>query len=281
MLKPSPNLAVSVSCKYDLANLIEFIEYHRLVGVNKIYICNNDINPILTERVLRPYIENGFVNHTHSAFMFGRTNNRQTAAHQYVLGLARKHKVKWLSMLDMDEFLYPVQYDTVTEVLKDYDKCGVLQVSYACFGSSNYVHKQMLQTNSYIRRAKHNWFWNHLSKSIGLVDRIGSCSHHHCFTPIAPFPMIDEDKKRLTHWVHPPGHKHLRINHYLSRSKEDYRDKIKRGNPIGERRDWRWFSWADRNEVFDDGMRRFVPKLLEALEGNKSWYASKGLIKLI
>lgn len=281
MLKPPPNLAVSVSYKYDLANLIEFVEYHRLVGVNKIYLCNNDSNPIVTQRVLRNHIDSGFVEHIHSAPMFHQARNRQAEAHRHVLRLARRDKAKWLSMLDMDEFLYPIKYDTVTEVLKDYEKCAVLQISYACFGSSGCIRKQMLQTNSYINRAKDGWFWNHLSKSIGRVERIQDCSHHHYFTPVHPHMMMDENKK-ISDWVHPPKYNHLRINHYLSRSKEDYKEKMRRGNPIGEKRDWKWFAWADRNEVHDEGMRqRFVPKLLEVLHNNKNWYTSKGIIKFI
>ena len=138
-------LAVSVSYKYDLPNLLEFVEYHRMVGVQRIYLCNNDEDPAPTLEILKPYIESGLVVHNHTASMWPGIRNRQASAHNFVLGLARTDGVRWLSMLDMDEFLYPVTKDSVTEVLMGYEDVGAIQVNYACFGSSQHTKKQMLQ----------------------------------------------------------------------------------------------------------------------------------------
>lgn len=254
-------LAVSVSYKSDLWNLLEFIEYHRLVGVSHFYICNNDDNPAFSSHILESYVSSGIVTHIPTAKMFKGTRNRQRAAHQFCLRIA-KNKVKWLALLDMDEFLYPVKCDSVPQVLMNYTNFSSVVFNYTCFGSSHLFFRPQLQTESYVYRAPNHWKWNKLCKAIGQVQKVKDVQHHHYFDK----NMVDENKRRCD-WVKPYTANVLRINHYLSRSRQDYQDKMRRGNPLREKRDWRWFHWADRNDILDVGMKdRFVDRLREALQ---------------
>jgi hypothetical protein len=259
--KPEHYLAVSVSYKSDLWNLLEFIEYHCIVGVSHFFICNNDENPAQSSKILEPYVEEGVVTNIHTADRFQGHPNRQQAAHNLCLRLAGQ-KARWLAMLDMDEFIYPIISDSAADVMKQYEDCDSVAFHYACFGSSGYSYRPFMQTDAYVHRAIDAWTWNRLCKAIGQVGRVRNVTHHHFFEKNG---MVDENKIPCG-WVKPYKGNVMRINHYLSRSAEDYEEKMKRGNPIGERRDWNWFHWADRNEVFDDGMRhRFVDRLKNAL----------------
>lgn len=258
------DLAISVSYKTDLWNLIEFIEYHRLVGVEHIYLCNNDDNPTNSSRILAHYVDEGFVTNLHTVKRLAGQRNRQAAAHAICLSLA-KNNARWLALLDMDEFLFPLNCDKVTEVMKHYTDCQSVAFHYTCFGSSELKYRPELQTQSYFRRAPFAWNWNRLCKAIGQTDHVHNVLHHHFFNTNT---MCDEEKKKCG-WVKPYMAKNLRVNHYMSRSREDYAYKMIRGNPFNERRDWSWFTWADRNEVYDDSMKRFAGPLRDALERRK------------
>jgi hypothetical protein len=254
-------LAISVSYKADLWNLLEFIEYHRIVGVSHFFICNNDDNTKESSRILRHYAERGIVTNIPTAKKFRNSKNRQQSGHHMCLQLARIKKIKWLALLDIDEFIFPLQKDNVPDVLKHYEDCREVAFNYRCFGSSGYRWRPELQTKAYLRCAHQNWGWNKLCKSIGQVNMIPSVKHHHFFDG---HKMVDEDKE-FCGWVKDYKGGVMRINHYMARSEEDYMEKMRRGNPLGEKRTWNWFRWANRNEVYDDSMLRFVEPLRNAL----------------
>lgn len=273
-------LSVSVSYKSDPGNLMEFLEYHILVGVDHFYICNNDENPTFANYILAPYIAEGYVTVINSCHMFHNTRiNRQAEAHNHVLNLS-KHNTKWLAMLDMDEFLYPIHKNNLKEVLAEYEDVSALAVSYACFGSSGHTLKPDMQIEAYTKRAKDNWDWNFLTKTIGQTAWLEGCYHHHYFKIRNG---LRDENRLFCDWYKPFSGKKIRINHYLTRSAEDYQEKIRRGNPLREPRDWHWFKWADRNEVRDEGIKtKFGGAVRKALEKRKGlWNLSKGKIKMI
>lgn len=166
-----------------------------------------------------------------------------------------KNQYRWLALLDSDEFLYPVKNDNISRVLKNYEDIPAIAVNYLCFGSNNLNLRPEMQIEAYTKRSKDNWEWNRLTKAIGQTQLVSHCDHHHKFKS----PLYTEDKKKCK-WVKKFEGNYLRIIHYMARSKEDFEVKMKRGNPIGEKRDWKWFQWADRNEVVDEGIKnRFGP----------------------
>jgi hypothetical protein len=279
MLTPNSSrhyLSVSTSYKQDPWNLIEWLEYHIIVGVNHFYIYNNDHNARFSNHILKPYVEEGYVTVVKSANLF--RGNRQAAAHNHALNLART-KTIWLAMLDIDEFIYPLVDDKI--MLAKYDLYGQVMLNYACFGSSGHIIRPNLQTQAYLRRAKDGWEWNELCKAIGQVQKVQSVKHHHHFVT-GKGKTVDEDGK-VCGWVKKYKGKYLRINHYMARSIEDYKVKMSRGNPLGEKRDWKWFKWADRNEIYDDGLwNRFGNKILTAIEKRRKLFNySKGKVLIM
>jgi Glycosyltransferase family 92 len=125
----SKKYAVSVAAlfKNEEAFLKEWIEYHHLVGVDHFYLYDNGSTD-RSRHVLRPYVERGLVT-VHD--WPDRVSQREgdTVAH-WVLstqlpayeGAIKRYAVRdseWLVFLDVDEFMVPVQADTVCQVLKD------------------------------------------------------------------------------------------------------------------------------------------------------------------
>lgn len=271
-------LSVVVSYKMEQCNLLEWLEYHIHVGVNHFYIYNNDDNPKLSDRLMRPYVEEGYVTNIHSARMFRKPVwSRQSDANLDAISRFGQN-TRWMALLDMDEFLYPVVDPTVSEALRRYHDCPSLAVSYYCFGSGGHRLRPRLQIDGYRFRSYEAFYWNNHTKSIGQTALVGPHPHHHRFSG----PLLDEDKVLCKRYFKPPKGKILRINHYMARSHEDFQEKMIRGNPYKDKRDWSWYVWADRNEVYDDGMaRRFAGPVWEAIRRRgKLFDLSRGRVPL-
>ena len=91
---------VSIS-KNEGPYLIEWIEFHRMVGVTKFYFYDNESNDDTLD-LLKPYIEAGIVDYT-----LQRGKAQQLVAYNDAI---KKHKreCRWMAFLDMDEYLMPV-----------------------------------------------------------------------------------------------------------------------------------------------------------------------------
>lgn len=278
MIKNNVYLAAATLYKTDPWNILEWIEYHLHVGVRLFFIFNNDDDTRLSDAIFAPYVEKGLLINFHSKnwFTYPRVS-KQADCYTHAL-LAAKGRAKWLAILDSDEFIYPIHKESLVDVLRGYEDCASIACNYANFGSSGLKYRPELQTESYIHRAADNWEWNRLSKAIGQTAKFNFCDHHHKFAG----SLFDEHKNRCG-WVKPFSGDLIRINHYMARSREDFYVKMLRGNPFGEKRDWNWFNWADRNEVFDDGMaNRFAPAVREALENaDRRWRLSQMKIAMV
>ena len=99
--------------------LKEWIEYHLLVGVEHFWIYDNNSKDNSVE-ILKPYVEKGIVElfdwpfptHNHKAYL-----DMQYGAYNDVLNYA-KGRTEWLALIDIDEFIVPVQEKTIPETLR-------------------------------------------------------------------------------------------------------------------------------------------------------------------
>jgi len=115
--------------------LTEWIEYHRLVGVDHFYLYNDrSSDEYLT--VLAPYIEEGVVDLIDCHAEEGETHffNQRKA---YARGLKKaKDEDKWLAIIDIDEFIVPKKVDTIKELLQQYEGYYGVSIRWQKFGTS-------------------------------------------------------------------------------------------------------------------------------------------------
>ena len=105
------NLAITAIAKNEAPYIREWIEFHRLVGVEKFFIYDNESTDNLKE-VLKPYIESGIVEYT---YFPGRC--RQFPA--YRDSIARNaNRVKFMEIIDCDEFITPIKHNTIPEFIE-------------------------------------------------------------------------------------------------------------------------------------------------------------------
>ncbi len=135
---------LSIGCYLDKTDesLQEWIDYHRLIGVEYFYIYDSS-NSQKNLETLTPYINNGVVEFTRwmvvenesceidqkSAFFV----NRLSAYENLIFNLKSKNQTEWLAILDANEFLVPCQHKNMRHLLKDYKEDVAIRIKTSCY----------------------------------------------------------------------------------------------------------------------------------------------------
>src|SRR6056297_2188452 len=85
--------------------LTEWLEFHRLVGIDRFYLYDNGSSDN-TPEILQPYIKAGIV-HLIPWPKFIDKSNPQYLAYAHAAALT-SNRTFWLAYIDLDEFLFPV-----------------------------------------------------------------------------------------------------------------------------------------------------------------------------
>ena len=127
--------------------LIEWIEFHRLVGVERFFLYNNgDRGP--QRELLAPYVEEGLVE-LHEWPVFPAP---QMPAFQHTVD-NHGDDSRWIAFIDTDEFLFSPTGRSLPEVLAGYEQHPGVGVCRAFFGPSGQTATPPgLVVESYLRR---------------------------------------------------------------------------------------------------------------------------------
>ncbi|MEX1012595.1 MAG: glycosyltransferase family 92 protein [Waddliaceae bacterium] len=251
--------------------LKEWIEFHKLTGVEHFYLFNHLSDDNYLE-ILEPYIEDGTVELFDWPYPFrglSDWNGIQCRAYKKIIE-ERADETKWLAIIDSDEFLFSPQKDDLKKVLKEFEQFGGVGVNWQMYGTSNVpkVLEGELMIEMLEYKAEKNDPRNFYIKSIVQPKHVkGITSPHYCqYKP--GFFHVNENKQKF--------HKkrsscvsvnRLRINHYWTRDEDFlYNVKIPRArifwlmpeNQILQRN-------KEFNKVLDRAVFRFIPNLRTAV----------------
>ena len=255
--------------------LIEWIEFHKLIGVEHFVLYDNGISQA-SLNLLKKYIDDGLVTYISFPHIKGLrdgrhayTLNTQQMAYADCIIRFRKH-FKFLLHLDIDEFLFPKEEDSVINVLKSLnDKISRIDVNWTNFGSDGKVKKPNGLVIENFTKACSTIDPNGQKCIVATkyLSKIFKYSNVHKFC--IKYSLLDICKRIL--FGYPivikgkEANKLLQLNHYITKSKEEFlsRSKIyKDGWQVGKKTLER-FKYLDQNynEVVNDNIKRFIPKL--------------------
>lgn len=253
--------------------LKEWLEFHRLMGVEHFYLYNHRSRDNYKE-VLQPYILSGLVelrNKSTAAHTLKSFNSLQCKCYTECLAESRGMS-KWIAFLDIDEFLFPIKEQSLQEVLKEYEEFGGIGVNWLIFGSSHIwkIPTNQLLIESLTHCSKKKFSGNQYVKSIVRPERTSHFTNPHFPVYYKEYIGVNTDKLPLeTMWgAYIPSNK-LRINHYWTRDGNYfYHQKIKRhkkwrGNPDDSATQ---NFIQSMNEEKDELILRFLPSLKNAME---------------
>lgn len=262
------NLSVCSMFKNEAQYLKEWIEFHKLVGVEHFYLYNNCSNDnYLT--VLKPYImsqEVTLIEWDYSAqsgsWLFIQIDCYSDAAKKAV------GETKWLAFLDLDEFLMPVSHNDIRLLLKKYEAYGGICVNWQLYGTSfvEQVPDNKLQIEALLLKSDTNYKLNGRYKSIVRPERVQRCKSPHYFIYHEPYFHVSTTKERVRSLFIGPYTDVLRINHYWCRDEQYFREyKIAKRREWGDENELLMERYHALNQIKDDCMLRFVPLLRKAI----------------
>ena len=257
------HLSICAIFKNEAPYLREWIEFHRLVGVEQFHLYQNyseDDYP----SVLCRYIEAGVVHVTD----WPRQPPCQVQAYQHFIAL-HKGEPWWVAFLDCDEFLFSPCHATISEAIEAVasPEWGAIGVNWMCFGASGQEEADPRPViERFTLRPTDGFQPNRHIKTIARMDRVQSTgSSSHVFeTHGGTFSELGQQTSGPFTLL--PTHSRLRINHYHTKSRQEYLRRIARGNADGApARSLSEFEGYQAADIDDRAIWRFLPALKERL----------------
>ncbi len=247
------NLSIVAIMKDEGRYLAEWIEYHKIVGVEKFYIYDNESSDI-TQEVLAPYIARGDV--VRIPWPGRRVQNKA-----YNDALARfRLESRWIAYIDADEFIVPIKKATIPEILEDYKNEVGLSMHWMMYGDNGHEnYEEGLVIERFTAHAEKPD--EYMKTIVNPRAAFAMENHHGCF--IGNQAAVNEKGKKVRTHSKEITASVIRINHYWGKSWEEYNMKRIRGR-AGSRSgslpaDKSWFTERNKNDVQDTIMEKYIP----------------------
>jgi hypothetical protein len=265
--REKPYLSVCAIYRDEAEYLAEWVEFHRLVGVERFFLYNNFSADHHLD-VLAPYLEEGIVTVRDWHVLDGRVG--QISAYDDALRWHR-YDSRWIAFIDLDEFLFSPGGDSLPEVLAEYEEWPAVALRWAMFGTSGHQARQPgLVIENYARRIGFDGNIN--MKTVADPTRVSRClSAHHFAYPY--LSAVDENCLPVTGTrIASDSTERLRLNHYHWKSEEEYIAKCTRMRAIGRPReiptpeDFERLKRVEEKGFDDYAILKYAPALREALK---------------
>jgi len=267
---PAYELSIATIFKNEGPYLQEWIEYHRMVGVEHFWLYNDGSTDNWKE-ILQPYISEKIVEvidwpvPSFKHFIEFQRNAFRDALKKSV-GIT-----KWLALIDIDEFLMPAEESTVTECLKkNFPHAAGVYINWRHFGTGGITLKE---DESLLFRLTACSNAYHSNNSAGKSIVRPECTrpddlwniHHYPLKPDAYYYNGDAQQLSFTGvYLNLDGKVHnkfIRLNHYTMRDEHFFHNtRLVRARGIGIEEWLVWEHYHAFNQEQDTAIINFIRK---------------------
>jgi len=264
--------------------LVEWIEFHKMMGVNHFILYDNGLEKS-SGLILHPYIERGIVTHIPFSNIPGLKDGR----HADTLSLQQlayadciirfRHHFQYLLQLDIDEFLFPKNHKTISEVLKscNEDKISRIDVNWTNFGSNGHEAKPTgLVIENFTKSAE-----SIVNSTVKCIVNTKYLSIQHMYSNVHRFSLRVSFKDIITKFLY--GYPYIlkgknannlfQLNHYITKSKKEFLDKggkFKNGWQTGKKTKELYYKLNSQfNQIENTAILKFLPQLTKSIKQNK------------
>lgn len=226
---PKVYLSIAAIMKNEGPYIKEWIEYHKIVGVERFYLYDNGSTDE-TKKVLEPYIKDGSV-------IYCYTDKKCMQMPVYANAIKNsRNQTRWLALIDLDEFIVPVEKNSIKDFLKDYEDYPAVGINWVMYDSSKREKMpDMLVTEAYTTVHKdYNLKINlHIKSIVNPKEVVEDVGNPHCFIYKHDKLAVNENFETIDRgsaFTKYNSVKKIRINHYYTKSLQEYKQKTLRGN---------------------------------------------------
>lgn len=264
-------LSIVCIAKNEGRYIEEWVRYYLIQEVDRIYIYDNE-SPDNMHEILKPYIESGKVIYN---YFPGR--GKQLAAYSDAI-MKYRYKTKYMAFIDVDEFIVQENnsqslYCAVESIMKKNKRAGGVAVNWRMYGSGGHEKRTSgLVTERFVFRGDTDARGNDCIKTIANPRYIEKYEHDHYPTYILGFNNINEEGQVVLGWKNIlKDTKILRINHYFTKSKEEWIERRSKGkaDTLNEqdKRTINEFYEHDKNDIYDDIILQYIGRIDEVKDG--------------
>lgn len=263
--------AVCVIVKNEEKRIKEWICYYVALGFDTIFVYDNNSTDQTASIVkkLSKIFDVRYRLWERSDFFY------QVEAYNDCIHL-NKTEFRWIAFLDSDEFLVPYGVKDVKHFLRGYDDCASIVINWAMFGSSGHIiPPKGLTVENFVWRATEKFYNARHVKSIVFPRLTKRCINPHVFEVEGRTVNV---LKQEPSWEvdgiisGEPIYKICQVNHYYTKSRNEWIEKIKRGyndldtSDFDEKKIMEGFNYADHNDIFDISVYYNLENLKKVLE---------------
>lgn len=258
--------ALVVIAKDEARYLPEWVAYHLAIGIDRIFIYDNDSTdstPALVERLAQSFpIER---------IVWPGAGRASPQCSAYNDSLARLSDFEWVTFIDVDEFLVPWGFDGVKSFVAAIPAhISMVAMNWRNFGSSGRSdpnYENVLKT--FLRCGPESWTYQCRVKSVARVKAIKEVFCHDAdlhfgAATLSDFQSYTHTRRGIVDRVVYNG---VQINHYQTKTFDEFKQRMKLGNVNKDptradsvrNGDKSRFDMLDQNQVIDRRVDRFLP----------------------
>lgn len=230
--KKKDDYSIVVIVRNEARYIKEFILFYLATGADRIYLYDNDSTDGLFD-VIAPFVRKGVV-----IYRKWPGQTVQMAAYRDAVRRARR-RTKWLAIIDADEFLFSPK-GKMPEQLRAYEQYPGIGVNWLMYGPNGHNSRpEGLVMDAYTSTHKdYNAGINCHVKCIVQPGKVFTVHHPHFavykkkqFAVGEDGAPLDSFTTRAFSWKN--NHEIFRINHYVTKSLDDLKEKCRKGRPDG------------------------------------------------
>jgi glycosyltransferase involved in cell wall biosynthesis len=267
--RPRFHLSLCAILLNEAPYVLEWIAFHRLVGIEHFYIYDNGSTDGTVE-LLRERFPAGLI-----TIIDWPRPAAQVAAYRHAVATFAD-QTEWCAFIDGDEFLFPATEDSLPPLLEMARHHSGLCAFWLLFGSNGLKTRPPgLCIEAFSRRAGDDFHNHRHPKNIVRLHETAFLSNPHLFDTRRG---IIDDQRRIVPFDRKAAflpmqasHESIRVNHYFTKSADEWALKRARGRATRNAgapdhiRPESDFALHDRNEVEDLTIQRYVARLKASL----------------
>ncbi|MCH5311274.1 MAG: glycosyltransferase family 2 protein [Prevotella sp.] len=264
------NLAVVAIGKNESEYIAEWVAYHKAVGVERIYLYDNDSTDGM-KNCIQKFIDDGYV-------IYNQIHGVGQQFPAYCKGLwDYGRECRYMAFIDCDEFLTPVRYDDrITDLLDDLfaknPKAGGVLVNWCMYASSHLEKKpEGLLIDNFIYRANIGKQGTNVTKTIIRPECTLMWDHpHYPVYRIGYYGIDTSGRRNDSFWNEIEKYTLLQVNHYFTKSREQWIKRRAQGKAdlgADDTRTLDEFYAHDNNDVIDESAKKYSNQVKDILNG--------------
>lgn len=219
------NSAICLLIKDENEYINEWLGWHTGAGFEHFYIYDNGSKVPICESVEEQYLPYcTFIDYS-SGYSCLQVDCYDHALRNY------GKETKWLAFIDTDEFIRTIDGSDINDFLREYEDFDGLFVRWIMYNANGLRHKDSRPQRERFTQVSSYDKWKPCGKSIIQTDKVRFMGTHFPVGMVRQYTMVDGCKKPMqTAWDLFSKEDKIVIDHYFTRSLEEWQEKKARGS---------------------------------------------------